>query len=71
MGRANFKGEKGRPIVNCMKYRPCAAAMRPVVKFTLTTCSFIIINDELITVTLNVKNVAGSLYKVTCVRIHS
>jgi len=32
MGRGNFEGEKARPIVNYVEYRPGAAAMRPVVK---------------------------------------
>ena len=34
MGRGNFEAGKGRPIVKYREYRrPCAAAMRSVVKF--------------------------------------
>ena len=32
MGRGNFETGKGQPIVKYREYRPCAAAMRPVVK---------------------------------------
>jgi len=45
MGRGNFEGEKGRPIVKYRDYRPRAAAMRPFCQITLGSFFLAVRND--------------------------